>query len=290
VLLSLFCVLNRSSCSYSQHIVRRIEDVGNMYKIRILLILVDDENNLTVMQELNRLAFIYNYTLIFTWSNLECARYLETFKNYENKSSASIQSKEETEFVPKLHKLLSNNIKSVNKTDVVTLLDTFTNLSGILAAKEENFILCPGIGEKKAKRLYSVFHEPFIKDNLYIAGKKGGMAGGSKSNFVINSESVYLEQEQQQQQQQNTAERENPAFEQFGEIQERSEKLAKDVVVELEEDLLPNDDGGSDNDKNDKNGDDEPEQKKRKIFHFHQQLEVTEKKKIDLIDLDSPEK
>jgi NAD-dependent DNA ligase len=258
-----------------------------MYKIRILLILVDDENNLTVMQELNRLAFIYNYTLIFTWSNVECARYLETFKNYENKSSSSIQSKEETEFVPKLHKLLSNNIKSVNKTDVVTLLDTFTNLSGVLAAKEEDFILCPGIGEKKAKRLYSVFHEPFIKDNLYITGKKGGTGGGSKSSFVINSESVYLEQDQPQQQ--ITTESRNSTFEQFGEAQGRSENIEKDVILELEEELLPKDDYGGDN-HNDKNGDDEPEQKKRKAFHFHQQIAVTEKKRIDLIDLDSPEK
>ncbi len=141
-----------------------------MYRIRILLVLVDDEQQLPILQELNRLAVISNFTLIFAWSNIEAARYLETFKVYENKSSQSIQSKDENEFLPKVHKILSNHIKSVNKTDVITLLDVFQNVQNIFQAKEEQLILCPGIGEKKAKRLHSVFNEPFLKQS---SGNKG---------------------------------------------------------------------------------------------------------------------
>ena len=47
--------------------------------------LVNDENNLSVLQELNRIAFVHEYTLIQAWSSIECARHIETFKAYEAK-------------------------------------------------------------------------------------------------------------------------------------------------------------------------------------------------------------
>jgi NAD-dependent DNA ligase len=135
--------------------------VGRNYRSRILLVLVDDETLLTSLQDLNRIAFSTNFTLICTWSNIECARYLETFKSYENKSSSSIQSKEETEFIPRLNKVLTN-VRSINKSDVTTLLDVFGNLSNICNAEEQQLVLCPGLGEKKVKRLFQALHEPFI--------------------------------------------------------------------------------------------------------------------------------
>ena len=60
-----------------------MDDVGKMFKLRVLLVLVDDEHNLQSLLELNKLAFSNGYTLILAWSNLECARYLETLKFYE---------------------------------------------------------------------------------------------------------------------------------------------------------------------------------------------------------------
>jgi DNA integrity scanning protein DisA with diadenylate cyclase activity len=42
----------------------------------------------------------------------------------------------ENEFVPQLNRVLTN-VRSVNKTDVVTLLDVFGNLSGIVSASCE---------------------------------------------------------------------------------------------------------------------------------------------------------
>jgi NAD-dependent DNA ligase len=139
-----------------------MDEVGRLYRLRILLVLVDDENNLNALTELNKIAFINNFTLIYTWSNQESARYLETWKNYENKAPTIIQSKEETEYLPRMNKVLTN-IRSINKTDVSTLLDVFGNLAGICQASEEQLILCPGLGEKKVKRLYKALHEPFEK-------------------------------------------------------------------------------------------------------------------------------
>lgn len=124
------------------------------------MVYVDDESNLAALQELNRIAFVTNFTLFCAWSNIECARYLETLKSYENKPATSIQAKEETEFLPRLTKVLTS-VRSVNKTDVATLLDVFGNFGNICNAQEQQLVLCPGLGEKKVKRLYAAFHEPF---------------------------------------------------------------------------------------------------------------------------------
>jgi DNA uptake protein ComE-like DNA-binding protein len=136
-------------------------EVGKHFRLRVLLVFVDDENNIPTLQELNKIAFACDFTLILAWSNAECARYLETFKAYETKPPTSIQEKVETEFLPKVTSVLGN-IRSVNKTDAVTLLSNFGNLMNVFNATEQELMLCPGIGEKKVKRLFKTLHEPFL--------------------------------------------------------------------------------------------------------------------------------
>ena len=51
-------------------------------------------------------------------------------------------------------------IKSVNKTDVITLVTNFKSLSGIAAASIEDLVKCPGIAKLKAERIYEAFRKP----------------------------------------------------------------------------------------------------------------------------------
>ena len=74
-----------------KHAERRIAEVGKNFRLRTLIVLVDDTSNTMPLLELNRLCFIADFTLVLTWSNLECARYIETFRHYEDKPSTSIQ-------------------------------------------------------------------------------------------------------------------------------------------------------------------------------------------------------
>lgn len=53
------------------------------------------------------------------------------------------------------------SIRSVNKTDAVTLLNVFKTLANLIEAKPEQIALCPGIGPQKAKRIHAALHEPF---------------------------------------------------------------------------------------------------------------------------------
>lgn len=52
-------------------------------------------------------------------------------------------------------------IRSVNKTDAVTLLSAFGTLANVIAAEPTKIALCPGIGPQKAQRIHNALHEPF---------------------------------------------------------------------------------------------------------------------------------
>jgi DNA excision repair protein ERCC-1 len=141
----------------------------------VLLVLVNDENNLPALQELNRIAFMHEYTLIQAWSNIECARYIETFKAYEGKSAASIQERVENEFLPKVTGILTT-VRSVNRTDAVTLLDMFGSLRGISRASQEDLL--------KGQRIYEAFHEPFMRRPVLAASRTDLEASGATEQIV----------------------------------------------------------------------------------------------------------
>lgn len=66
----------------------------------------------------------------------------------------------DTDYLSRLNHSLTS-IRHVNKSDVVTLGSTFGSLAHIMDASMEDLARCPGIGERKVKRLYDTFHEPF---------------------------------------------------------------------------------------------------------------------------------
>lgn len=85
---------------------------------------------------------------------------METIKVYENKPADLIQGQMDTDYLSRLNHSLTS-IRHVNKSDVVTLGSTFGSLAHIMDASMEDLARCPGIGERKVKRLYDTFHEPF---------------------------------------------------------------------------------------------------------------------------------
>lgn len=146
---------------HPSYVIKRIREVGKNFRLRLLLLLVDIEDNVIPLQELNKLCFVHEFTLLLSWTILEAARYLETYKAYEHKPPTAIQERTESDFLPRVTKTLTSSIKSINKTDVATLFSVFGTLEGICAADEQQLLLCPGLGEKKVRRLFQALHEPF---------------------------------------------------------------------------------------------------------------------------------
>ncbi|KAF9560776.1 Excision repair cross-complementation group 1 [Mortierella alpina] len=121
------------------------------------------ETHQQAIRELTRIAMVNELTVICAWSNEEAARYIETFKAYENKAPDAIKERIDNDYLSKLTDSLTQ-IQSINKTDVVTLSSTFGSLKNIMNASVDELGLLPGFGERKVVRLLEAFDQPFAID------------------------------------------------------------------------------------------------------------------------------
>ncbi|KAI5658935.1 hypothetical protein M9H77_27728 [Catharanthus roseus] len=145
---------------HPDYLYYRIRELQKNFKLRVVLCHVDVEDVTKPLLEVTKTALLHDCTLLCGWSLEECGRYLETFKVYENKPADLIQGQMDSDYLSRLNHALTA-VRHVNKTDVVTLGSTFGSLANIMDASMEDLARCPGIGERKVKRLYDTFHEPF---------------------------------------------------------------------------------------------------------------------------------
>ncbi|KAL6524672.1 Excision repair cross-complementation group 1 [Orobanche hederae] len=166
----------------------RIRELQKNFKLRVVLCHVDVEDVVKPLLEVTKTALLHDCTLLCGWSLEECGRYLETLKVYENKPADLIQGQMDMDYLSRLNHALTA-VRHINKTDVVTLGSTFGSLSHIMDASMEDLARCPGIGERKVKRLYDTFHEPFkraVPNPVPAAenpiGEHAGIASKSERN------------------------------------------------------------------------------------------------------------
>ncbi|EPB85664.1 DNA excision repair protein ERCC-1 [Mucor circinelloides 1006PhL] len=146
---------------YPTYIYDRLNSVRNLYVNRILLVYVDVDSFHDALREINRIAILSDFTLMLAWSPEEAGRYLETYKAFENKAPDMIREKVDDEYFAKMTDCLTQ-IRSVNKTDVLTLLSTFGSLKQVAEAKTDALAMCPGFGEQKVRRLQQTWKQPFL--------------------------------------------------------------------------------------------------------------------------------
>ncbi|XP_070771269.1 DNA excision repair protein ERCC-1 [Enoplosus armatus] len=140
----------------------RLKLLGQTFTLRVLLVQVDVKDPHHTLKELARICIMADCTLILAWSPEEAGRYLETYKSYEKKPADVLKEQVEKDYLSKVTDCLTT-VKSINKTDAITLLSTFSSVEGIISASKEDLVLCPGLGPQKARRLHDVLHKPFLK-------------------------------------------------------------------------------------------------------------------------------
>ncbi|CAG5118850.1 unnamed protein product [Candidula unifasciata] len=158
---------------HPNYLHERLKLLGRSYDLRIMLVLVDVKESHHILKDLAKICLLADCTLVLAFSPEEAARYLETYKIFENKPPEAIMEKTEENFMAKFTDCLTR-VKSVNRTDCATLLSHFGSLTGIIEASSEDLSLCPGFGPQKAKRLHSIFHEPFIRSRTADKPNKCG--------------------------------------------------------------------------------------------------------------------
>jgi DNA excision repair protein ERCC-1 len=139
--------------------------LGKLHGDVIILCLQDaDDKSLT---ELSIMGVDLGFTLLVSWSEEECANYLVLMNTMQSKSPEMIRGSTELDPFLKLSNSLTE-IKTMNKTDVVTLTANFSvfelnkSLYNIIHADPEQINLLPGFGIRKTSRLQSAFETPFM--------------------------------------------------------------------------------------------------------------------------------
>jgi DNA excision repair protein ERCC-1 len=148
---------------YPQYVYRRIAELGqHNFKLRILLVLVDVDDCANALLVLNKIGVTNSFTVVLAWSELEAARYLETYKVMDGKDASMIQKRESTNVVDQMADFITA-CKPCSKTDASTVWSHFGTVSTVVQATKDELALCPGLGPVKVQRLYDAFHKPFSK-------------------------------------------------------------------------------------------------------------------------------
>ncbi len=148
---------------YPRYIHRRIAELRGDFKLRVLLVLVDVDDNANTLLQLNTIGVTHQLTVILCWSELEAARYLETYKARDGKDAAPIQKRESSNPLDRVTDFLTGGRAGVNKTDSVTLWNQFSTVRGIASASSDELALVAGMGPVKVRRLHEALHKPFSK-------------------------------------------------------------------------------------------------------------------------------
>ncbi|KAJ4444803.1 hypothetical protein ANN_06600 [Periplaneta americana] len=138
---------------------------------------VDTKDPHHALKNLTRISILTDVTLMLAWSAEEAGRIIETYKIFEHKPPDLIMEKQENSPYQKLVNALTS-IRSINRTDAMTLLTSFGSLEKIVRASPETLGLCPGLGPQKASRLHKVLHQPFLRDGT-VKGKGKGKGKSS---------------------------------------------------------------------------------------------------------------
>jgi len=140
----------------------RLKQLGKMFELRVLLVQVDTKDPHNAIKHLTRICFLADLTLMLAWNAEEAGKMVETYKLFENRPPDLIMERSEQYPHQKLVGALSS-IKPVNKTDAITLLQSYGSLANLINTSEDRLSQCSGLGPRKAKKLFATFNEPFLK-------------------------------------------------------------------------------------------------------------------------------
>lgn len=138
--------------------------------LRVLLVYIDIDDFQDTLRELDKLCLFNKLTLILSWSNEQCATYLQNLKFVEKEASKRIiqgrRTKDEDVIANEgkyLERVVNtvSSIKSVNQSDAKSLLVKFGSIKGIIESDADKLTNIQGLGQLKVDRLLRAFNEPF---------------------------------------------------------------------------------------------------------------------------------
>jgi len=152
---------------HPEYIHHRIEKLGNMFTLRILLLVCDIGEHQESIKEITKTCIINNVTIMVAWTLEEAGFYLSTFKSFEHKPPDLIRERVDKDFAA-MYRASLTSISKVNKTDVETLKTNFGSLTDISLASSDKMQLLPGLGKIKVRRIKDAFERPFHPPSIGV--------------------------------------------------------------------------------------------------------------------------
>lgn len=151
---------------HPEYIYTRMKKLGRDFELRIILVLVDVENQAESMRELSKTSMYNDFTVVACWSSVEAANYLSQLKLMETSSPAAIQGIVKEDYNSQLIEVMGK-IRGINKNDAISLVTYFGSFKNAVLQGGENIEMIPGWGETKAKRFKAAVTEPFVFNKEY---------------------------------------------------------------------------------------------------------------------------
>ncbi|KAJ5238640.1 Mating-type switching protein swi10 [Penicillium chermesinum] len=145
---------------HPEYIYSRVRLLAGKYNLRIVLVMVDIPNHEDILKELSKTSIINNLTLILCWSAPEAAHYLELFKSSEHAQPTAIRTQQAQSYKDSLNEFVTTP-RSINKTDVTSLISSFGTLQNAINAHPEQLASIPGWGQRKVQQWYNAVREDF---------------------------------------------------------------------------------------------------------------------------------
>ncbi|TIA85480.1 hypothetical protein E3P99_03987 [Wallemia hederae] len=161
---------------HPEYVHTRIERLGAMYQLRILLLMCDVADSEASIKEVTKTCLINNMTVVVAWSPQQAGHYLSLYLQLDNKPPDSLKEKTPTDYQSIVNNALTS-IKGVNKTDVYQLLTRFgvgrgdnwrklnshitQSVKNIIKASPDELSKCPGFGDVKVRRMQEAFNYSF---------------------------------------------------------------------------------------------------------------------------------
>lgn len=145
---------------HPDYIYTRIRNLKNAYSLRIILTMVDIPAHEEPLKELSKTSLVNNVIIILCWSAAEAARYLELYKSYEHANFSAIKEQRGTTYADRMVDFCTVP-RSVNKSDVVSLVSAFGSIRAAVNARMEEVVVIGGWGEKKVRNWEAAVASPF---------------------------------------------------------------------------------------------------------------------------------
>lgn len=148
---------------HPKYIHGRFSEIRKNFRTRVLLCHVDLDDSNSALESVTKIAFINDWTLICVFSTREGARYIENLKSLESAPPDILKERKPgTGDLKAQFAFCFSRIKGINKTDIATIANTFGSLRAVINATMEELALCPGLGEKKVRRIYDAFRKDVV--------------------------------------------------------------------------------------------------------------------------------